>query len=312
MKSFPILFFGTPDFALPSLQACLDSPELDVIGVFTQPDRPKNRGQRETASPVKQLALKNNLPVFTPFKVDQALGDIQRLQPRAAVVVAFGQILSKDFLQTVEAVNVHASLLPRWRGAAPIQRTLMAGDRQTGVCLQRMVLALDEGDIIGKRSLEIGENTTGVELHDQLKVLGAELLQVEFIKFLKGQASFETQAEEGVTYAPKIKKEESQIHWTRSAEVIHNQVRALTLGSGTFCYYKGKKLKICQTKKGLKNLERGNWQLGEVIALKEGCIEVACGESSLLIEKLQPESRKPMGAEDYLRGYPLQRGELLA
>ena len=248
-----VCFLGTPEFAAVHLRSLLAEPAFSVVGVVTQPDRPAGRKMQLTASAVKSLALENNLPVLTPEnlrKQPEIFEQIKKWNPDVAVVVAFGQILNQDFLDYFKfgAVNVHGSLLPKWRGAAPIQRSIEAGDLETGVTLQKIVKKLDSGPIIGERKVKLESHTTATELYDQLATLGCELLKTDLPDYIQGKINLTIQDESQVTVAAKIEKEESLLKWEDTAVQIHNKVRAFSMGPGTYCLFQNKRLKIIKNK----------------------------------------------------------------
>ena len=317
MSVIRVCFLGTPDFAAKHLQTLLDDDHFQVVGVVTQPDRPSGRKMQLTPSPVKELALKNNLPVLTPEnlrKEPEVFEQIKAWQAEVAVVVAFGQILSQEFLEsfTYGAVNVHGSLLPKWRGAAPIQRSIEAGDKVTGVCLQRMVKKLDAGPVIGERRVQLDSEINATELYGRLAVLGCELLQVELMDYVRGNLAPLVQDEASVTFAPKIEKEESLLDFSKSAESLHNKIRAFSMGPGTYLNFQGKRLKIHKTKAvaGSANVQ-SNILPGQVASVSstELLIQTADGQLSLL--EVQPESKNRMPIADFLKAHPLVKGQSL-
>lgn len=308
MSKFRVCFLGTPEFALVSLKALLEDPHFEVVGVVTQPDRPSGRKMRLTPSPVKTLALSHGIPVLSPESVnkDFILTEIEKWGAEVAVVVAFGQILSTRFLNLFPfgAVNVHGSILPRWRGAAPIQRALEAGDTESGVALQKVVKELDAGDLLGIRRIQIPDSMNAQELHDQLAILGAELLHVELMDYMRGNLAPVPQTLEGLTYAKKIDKAEALIQWTQTARQIHDKVRAFVMGPGTHTTVAGQKVKIHSTR-----VLNGSGQPGEVILISENQLLVAASEGAVDILEVQPESRNRMKITDFLKGHPLKKGD---
>lgn len=311
MSVVRVCFLGTPDFAAKHLEALLSDDHYKVVGVVTQPDRPSGRKMQLTPSPVKELALKNNLEVITPEnlrKEPEAFEKIKSWQAEVAVVVAFGQILSQDFLDsfTYGAVNVHGSLLPKWRGAAPIQRSIEAGDAVTGVCLQRMVRKLDAGPVIGERRVSLNSEINATELYDRLAVLGCELLNVELMDYIRGNLAPQTQDESLVSIAPKIEKEESLLDFSKSAESLHNKIRAFTMGPGTFVNFQGKRLKIHKTKvvDSSSSVKPGEVAL---VSASELLIQTSKGQLSLL--EVQPESKNRMPIADFLKSHNLEKGQ---
>lgn len=302
MSRVRVCFFGTPEFAVTSLKTLLADEHYEVVGVVTQPDRPAGRKLVLTPTPVKTLALQKGLRVLAPesLKNNQMMVDeILRWGAEIGVVVAFGQILQENFINSFNfgCVNVHASVLPRWRGAAPIQRAIENGDTESGVTLQKLVKKLDAGDIIGIRKLAIDPNINALELHDKLALLGADLLSVELMDYIRGNLGPQPQDESQVTYAKKIEKTESQIDWSLSALQIHNKVRAFTMGPGTFTLLDQKKIKLHKTVV-YKNETSG--RPGKILAEK-GRLLVEAGTGVLEILELQPESRNRMTASDFLK-----------
>ena len=312
MSVVRVCFLGTPDFAAKHLQTLLNDDHYKVVGVVTQPDRPSGRKMQLTPSPVKELALKNNLEVITPEnlrKEPEAFEKIKSWQAEVAVVVAFGQILSQDFLDSFAfgAINVHGSLLPKWRGAAPIQRSIEAGDKVTGVCLQRMVKKLDAGPVIGERRVQLDSEINATELYDKLAVLGCDLLQVELMDYIRGNLAPQVQNEDEVTVAPKIEKEESLLDLVnKSAECAHNKIRAFSMGPGTFVNFQGKRLKIHKTKVVADNSSAAPGQVA-LVSANELLIQTAKGQLSLL--EVQPESKNRMLISDFLKSHNFSKGQ---
>ncbi|MCB0350361.1 MAG: methionyl-tRNA formyltransferase [Bdellovibrionales bacterium] len=312
MSVVRIAFLGTPEFARYHLASLLADSHYEVVGVVTQPDRPSGRNMHLNPSPVKVLAQTHGLKVISPesIKNKEALDEIASWKAEAAIVVAYGQIVPQDFLDLFprKVVNVHASLLPRWRGAAPIQRAIEAGDKTTGVSLQVMVHKLDAGAVIGSYALPIGENMNSFELHNELMPLGAKLLAVDFMDYLRGHLTPTLQNEILVTYAHKIEKAEAKINWSLSAEKIDCHIRAMVMGPGSFALHSGKKLKIIRAKR--EPVLSG--QPGQILEVAKDSFVVACGEGALRVLEVQPESRAKMSVEDYLRGHSVQKGDMLS
>ncbi len=310
MSVVRVAFLGTPEFASYHLQHLFNDEHYKVVGVVTQPDRKQGRKMKLTPSPVKKLAIEQNVPCISPekFNDNEVYQTVQSWKPEYIVVVAYGQIISKKFLEMYpqKVVNVHASLLPKWRGAAPIQRSLMAGDVVTGVSLQVMVKKLDAGDVIGERTLTVQSHVNAIELHDDLKVLGADLLHVEFMDYIRGHLSPVVQDESKVTYAKKIEKSESHIDWSLKAQDIHNKVRGMQLGPGTYTTFQDKKIKIHQTE--VVDLQE-NFTPGLVISNETDELVIACAENALKVLTIQPESRARMPITDFLKGHPIMKGE---
>ena len=313
MSKVRVVFLGTPEFAVTSLKALLEDEHFEIVGVVSQPDRPAGRKLQLTPSPVKALALQHNLRIVTPesLKKDpQAVEEIRSWGAEIGVVVAFGQILTEDFMNSFRygCVNVHGSILPRWRGAAPIQRAIEAGDVESGVTLQKMVKKLDAGDIIGIRRVTITPEMNALELHDQLAFLGADLLRIEMMDFVRGNLAPTPQDEALVTVAKKIEKTESLVDWSQSAKSIDGKVRGFVYGPGTYTVLQGKKLKLHKTEpQGIKVSAAP----GAITSVGEDQISIATGDGILKLIEVQPESRNRMKVSDFLKGNPLKVGDQL-
>lgn len=306
-----ILFMGTPEFAVPSLEALIAAGHT-VCGVFSQPDKPVGRHQNKLqATPVKECALSHGIPVFQPVKLRDgtALAQIKALAPELIVVAAYGRILPQDILDCppLGCINVHSSLLPKYRGAAPINWAILNGDKETGVTIMHMAAALDAGDIISQVSTPIGPDETAPELTARLAVLGGELL-VETVEALRnGTASRTPQEESAVTLAPMLSKELSPMDWSKNAEALHDQVRGLLTWPAAAAEIGGVHCKIFLT-----SPENGKGTPGTVLEAGKVGLLVACGGGSALrILELQPDGKKRMPAEAFLAGHPLKPGEIL-
>ena len=307
-----ILFMGTPDFAVASLSALLAAGH-EVCGVFTQPDKPKNRGMKLQASPVKEFALAHDIPVFQPVKMrdGEAMGYIRDLDPALIVVAAYGRILPDDILDYPAhgCINVHSSLLPRYRGAAPINWAILNGDKTTGVTIMHMAAELDAGDIILQGETDIGPDETAPELFDRLAALGGALLVEAVGQIERGEAARMPQTASEVTYAPMLGRELSPMDWTKPAQTLHDQVRGLLPWPCATAEFGGVRCKVFSTAvlDGTTDLKPGT--VAE--AGKDGIV-MACGGGSLLrVRELQPDGKKRMAAADFLRGHPLTAGEML-
>lgn len=294
-----IVFMGTPDFAVPCLQALIDDNN-DVCAVFTQPDKPKGRKYILTPPPVKELALKHHLPVYQPItlKDGSALKILQDLNPELILVVAYGKILPKEIIELPQygCINIHASLLPKYRGASPIQQAILHGEKTTGVTAMYMDIGLDTGDMLLKTEVDIDENETADELHDRLSTEGAKLIVEVVHAAAEGTLVRTPQNDAMSTYAPLLTREMSAIDFTKSAVEIHNQVRGLNSWPSAVTTLEGKKLKIHRTR-----LAKGEGQPGTILSLNP--FVVACGSGAIEITELQPEGKKKMTAQDYLRGH---------
>jgi len=310
--SLRLAFMGSPDFAIPSLDALVEAGH-QIACVYAQPPRPAGRGHHERPCPVHARAEALGLPVRTPetFRdaaVQQAFAD---LALDAAVVVAYGLILPEAALRAprLGCINVHASLLPRWRGAAPIQRAIEAGDAETGVCIMAMEAGLDTGPVYLRKTCRITEATTGGTLHDQLAALGAEAIVSALPGIADGSLIAETQAEEGVTYAPKIGPRDGDIDWTRPANEIERRVRAFDPWPGSAFMYNGERIKLFAA--GAINTGHGAAPGTVLDAVVEGCPLVACGEGALVLRELQRPGKGRQPADAFMRGHAIEPGRIL-
>lgn len=307
-----ILFMGTPLFAVPSLEALIAAGH-QVVGVFSQPDKPKNRGMKLQASPVKEFALAHDIPVFQPLKMrdGEAMGYIQERKPELIVVAAYGRILPGDILDypPCGCINVHSSLLPKYRGAAPINWAILNGDKTTGVTIMHMAPALDAGDIILQRETAIGPDETAPELFQRLAELGGGLLVEAVEQIAKGEATRTPQLEADATYAPMLGRELSPMDWSKDGQTLHDQVRGLLPWPCATAEFGGVRCKVFSTAvlDGTTDLAPGT--VAE--AGKDGIV-MACGVGTLLrVKELQPDGKKRMAAADFLRGRSLTAGERL-
>lgn len=318
MSKVRICFLGTPEFALVALKELSQDEHYEIVGVVTQPDRPAGRKMQLTPSPVKSFCLQQGLTVISPesIKHETILQEIEKWGAEVAVVVAYGQILPQKFLELFPfgAVNVHGSILPRWRGAAPIQRALEAGDQESGVTLQKVVKELDAGDILGIRKFNFDDHINATEAYDQLAKLGADLLKIEFMDYVRGNLAPTAQDSTRVTYAKKIDKSEAEIKWSKTAKQIHDQVRAFTMGPGTWTLLANKKIKIHKTEFDLeeqKDSQQKTLNPGQICQLDSDGFWVQTGKGKLKILMLQPESRNRLTAGDFLKSQTLAIGEQL-
>jgi methionyl-tRNA formyltransferase len=298
---------GTPEFAAPTLAAIVDSGHK-VTAVYTRPPRPAGRGMAVQASPVAHEAEQFGLPVFTPksLRETSAVEALRAHHAEAAVVVAFGMILPKPVLGLfpLGCFNLHASLLPRWRGAAPIQRAIMAGDRETGVAIMKMEEGLDTGPVARMQRIAIGPDDTAGDLHDQLARLGAALMARALMELEKRELRLVPQQNDGVTYANKIEKAETRIDWTRSWDKVHDHCRGLSPFPGAwFEHANAGRIKVLRSTKGA-----GAGAPGRVL---DDALTVACGEGAIRLLELQRAGRQPMRAEEFLRGTPIPPGSML-
>jgi methionyl-tRNA formyltransferase len=298
-----LVFMGTPDFAVPTLLEIVGSG-YEVAAVYTRAPQPAGRGMAERPSPVAREAGKFGLPVFTPktLKAPDAVSAMVTHEAAAAVVVAYGLILPKPILEAfpLGCFNLHASLLPRWRGAAPIHRAIMAGDGEIGVMVMKMDEGLDTGAVAMAQRLPIAPDATTGDLHDELARLGAKLMVVALGALDRGSLTLTPQAETGATYAAKIDKNETRIDWTKSWREVHNHCRGLSPFPGAWCEFDGVgRIKVLRTTKG-----EGAGEPGTVL---DDRLTVACGEGAVRIVELQRAGGKPMPADEFLRGTPNAR-----
>ncbi|MGN0542729.1 MAG: methionyl-tRNA formyltransferase [Acutalibacteraceae bacterium] len=303
-----IVFMGTPDFAVPCLQKLIDCGH-EISGVFTQPDKPKGRHGVMTPPPVKELALKNGLTVYQPVKMKDrtALEMLRQAAPELVIVVAYGKILPKEILELPKygCINIHASLLPKLRGAAPIQWSVINGFEKTGVTSMQMDEGLDTGDMLIKKETEIGENETAGELHDRLSLLGAQVLEETLCALEKGELKPVKQNHSEFTYAPMLSKELSPIDWNLSAQEVHNKIRGLSPWPSASARLGEKNVKIHRS---VLTDEKGGLP-GEIIEAGKRLV-VSCGDGKCIeILEIQAENKKAMSAADFLRGNPVNTGE---
>ena len=307
---FPTLFLGTDHLSLHCLNTLIEHPEFEVKGVVTQVVRPKGRGMRFLLSPVGQRAKELFLPVLTPSDLSSSefLSQIKKLEVEWAVLLSYGRILPHCFLSLFpkKAVNFHASLLPRWRGAAPIQRAIMAGDQELGMSLQVMEVQLDTGPLIGSRSFKIKKYTDAKDVLRKMAFLTQELV-VDLLEYMKGNRAFVPQDKAFATYAHKIDKLESRIVWDEPAFQIFNKIKALIIGPQAYTIYNEKRIKIYKAKWGS---HKWNVTPGTVVGIDSDSFQVACQDSFLSIMRLQPDSKKEMSAAEYIRGYRLKIGDV--
>lgn len=309
MSKLKTIFMGTPDFAVPCLEVL--QAKTEVLAVITQPDRPKGRGHNLQASPVKQKALEYNLPVLQPEKIknEEFTAELERLQPDLIVVVAFGQILSQRILDIppLGCVNVHASLLPRYRGAAPIHWSIINGEKETGVTTMLMDAGLDTGDMLLKDKVAITEEMTTEELHDQLMAMGGKLLAETVDGLANGTITPEKQDDSISNYAGMLNKETGHIDWSKSAVEIHNLIRGLNSWPVAWSMKDGKNYKFWRTKVENSNSDKVP---GTVVELRKNSFCVATGEGLLEVLEIQPPSKKRMSAGDLLRGHGVAVGDI--
>ncbi|MGK2905284.1 MAG: methionyl-tRNA formyltransferase [Desulfuromonadales bacterium] len=304
------VFMGTPDFALQTLQGLIDAG-CNLVGVYTQPDRPRGRGKQLAAPPVKELAQKCGIPVYQPVKLRQpeAVAELEALAPDLIVVVAYGQILPKSVLDIPRhgCINVHASLLPKFRGAAPINKAIIDGETETGITTMSMDAGLDTGDMLVKKTLSISPLETAGELHDRLAILGREAMEETLRQLCAGTLQRDVQDTSQSTYAALMKKEDGRIDWSHSAVDIHNQVRGLDPWPGAYTSLNGELLKLAKTSPETDDYGKP----GSIVSADGDGVRIACGSGTLLVKELQLAGRKRLAAGDFLRGCSLKPGMIL-
>lgn len=299
-----VVFMGTPDIASVCLKKIL-ADGFEVVGVYTQPDRPKGRGMKMVCSPVKEVAMAAGIPVFQPenFREEASVQQLRDLQPDICAVVAYGRILPQKVLDVPKrgCINIHASILPKYRGSAPYQWAVLDGLEETGVTAMYLTREMDAGDIIDVSRTPIGENETAGELLDRLAVLGADLLSKTLSRFAQGEVEGTAQNASQVSYAPMLDKSMSPIDWTKTARQVHNHVRGLHPWPVATAEIQGKLFKVHATR-----VAEGSGEPGQILGLTKTGLLVACGEGAVEILSLQAEGGKRMSAPDYFRGHPLQ------
>lgn len=301
-----IVFFGTPDIGLPSLEHFYNSDKFNVQAVVTQPDKPSGRGHKLTPSPIKKFALEHDIKIFQPKSIrkePEIIEALKELEPDFFVTFAFGQILSQEVLDIpkYETINLHVSLLPKYRGANPIQRAIINGDKKTGICTMITELGLDCGDICMKYPIEITKNMNCVELFEQCASNSPELLEKTLIGIKDGTLKPTPQCEDGVCFADKLKKEECKIDWTKSADEIHNLVRGVYKCPGAFFEYNGKIIKVLETEP-IETTNDNGVQIGEFANFSKQGIDVKTGNGYLRLIKIKPEGKGEMLARDWANG----------
>ena len=298
-----VVFMGTPDIAATCLKKII-ADGFEVVGVYTQPDRPKGRGMKMVFPPVKDVAIANSIPVFQPenFRDDATVEELKALAPDVVAVVAYGRILPQRVLDIVPQgfINIHASVLPQYRGSAPYQWAVLDGLKKTGVSAQFMVHAMDAGDVVGVSKTPIGPDETAGELLDRLAVLGADLLSETLAKYEKKELIPVPQDESKVTMAPMLDKSMCPIDWSKTAQQIHDKVRGLHPWPVATMEIKGQKFKVHATK-----IVDGHGGPGKILGVTKTGLKVACGDGAIEVTSLQAEGGKRMAAPDYFRGHPL-------
>ncbi len=304
------VFMGTPSFACLYLELLLEREK--VLAVVTQPDRPRGRGRRKAPSPVKEIALRNRVKVLEPERIknEEFLRELRELDPEIVVVVAFGQILPTEILKLPQkgCINIHASLLPRYRGAAPIQRAIIDGEKKTGISIIQMDEGMDTGDLLAVEEIDIGPEETAGELDARLARMGTQCMIKTLKQIDSGRVVPKPQDNSQATYAPILKKVEGRIDWRRPAEAIRDQIRGMNPWPVAFTSLDGKGFRIFRA---LSDAKAVGGKPGEVLEAKENSIRIQTGEGHLLLQEVQLEGKKRMGVGEFLRGYPIQSGKFL-
>lgn len=308
-----IVYMGTPDFAVEPLEAIIKAG-YEVAAVVTQPDKQKGRGKEVKMTPVKECALRHGIPVFQPVKIKEpeAVAELEKYQADLFVVAAFGQLLSEEILNMPEygCINIHASLLPAYRGAAPIQWAVLNGEKESGVTIMQMDKGLDTGDMLLKRSVELSPKETGDSLHDKLMHLGAELIVEALSKLEKGELVPEKQKDELSSYAKKLTKAMGQIDWSKDAVSLERWIRGLNSWPSAYTFFGGKTLKIWEARVAEENGAQ-KAEPGHVVSVSREGFTVACGQGALQILSLQLEGKKRVLTREFLLGYQVEPGMIL-
>ena len=293
-----VVFMGTPQFAVPALKKICES-EMDIVAVYSQPPRKSNRGMKIEKSPVHEFADDNNLNIRTPSKLDDDWEYFKSLKFDLAIVVAYGQIISKNFLELPEHgfLNIHASILPKWRGAAPIQRSIMEQDTFTGISIMQIEEQLDAGPVLIKQEIELNKNSTAGQVEQSLSEIGADKILEAIYLIEKKEAVYTPQDHNAATYAKKIKKEDEVIDWTRDAKVIIAQINGLNPRPGAWFEYKGEKIKIWKASHG-----SGDGEPGTVM---NDHLQIACGKGSISVEEIQRPGKKIQPIKIFLLGFAI-------
>lgn len=306
-RELKIIFMGTPEFSVPVLEGLIEN--YKVRAIVTQPDRPVGRHGQMSASPIKKVGMKNNILVLQPDKIKEHIEEITSLEPDLIVTCAYGQILPKEILDCprLGCINVHASLLPRLRGGAPIHRAIMNGHKKTGITIMYMGIGMDDGDIISQRSIDIEINDTAETLHDKLSILGKDLLLETLPSIIDGTCERIKQDSSLVTYGFNIKREDERIDFSKTKRAIYNQVRGLNSWPGAYCLYEGKILKVWECREG--DIYAPNLFDGQVTKIYKDGFGVKVSNGEVIITKVQPEGKNKMSATDFLNG--INKDELI-
>lgn len=306
-----VLFFGTTDFSQKCLNHLVTDSHFEVQAVVTKPERPSGRGMKLQSSPVYAFAQKMNIPVWTPpsLKNSKLLEPLRSLDISAVIVVDYGLIVPPYLLSWFpdRVFNIHTSLLPRWRGAAPISHCLLAGDVKTGVTLQKMVSRLDAGDIIHQLDFDISEQMNSLDLLKKMESLSFQLISQHLPLYLKGEISSVPQEESQAVYAPKIEKSQLQIKWPHSSKKLFNQVRAMVIKNGAYTFYQGLRLKIWSAE---YSNDTHSESCGKIMSYSEKGLKIACGQGCLYLKEVQLEGRKRQKIQSFLHGFSLKMGDV--
>lgn len=310
LNKYRAIFFGTPEFSVPTLKALLTNPEFEVVAVVSQPDKASGRGKKVVYSPVKQLALEYNLPILQHenIKKNQAefIKELEQVAPiDISVVIAFGQILPEAILNFPKhtSVNLHASLLPKYRGAAPIQRAIWNGEEKTGVCLMQMDVAMDTGAVYSSREITVQTTDNAGSLHDKLSLISAEIIQTDLIKVLRGELKPVPQNHSLATYAAKIKSDEEKINWNNTAKEILQQIKALSPYPGAHTKIRDLPCKISEAE---IIMEKHNINPGGIAYQDKSSLYIATGDFCIAVIRIKPAGKKEMGIKDFLNGIKCQ------
>ena len=301
-KRYKVIFMGTPEFAVPGLKAIFNDPRFEIVSVVTQEDKPVGRKQELSAPEVKVAALELSLPVLQPKRLKNIVEDLKSLAPDFIIVIAYGQILPESILAipSIDCINVHASLLPKYRGAACLQAPILNGDSETGVTIMLMDKGLDTGDILKQSKINLTGTETLETVHDNLSALGASLLGDTLIDFAEGKIIPQKQNETLTSYVKVIDKKDGQINWTDASEVIERKVRAFNPWPGSFSFLEGKMIKIIKAE--LAKTENNDLEIGQIFSENKQLM-VKCGQNALLILELQLEGKKPTDSKSFLAGH---------
>ncbi|NTW22202.1 methionyl-tRNA formyltransferase [Candidatus Falkowbacteria bacterium] len=303
MTPIRTIFIGTPAFSVPTLEALVNDRDFDVVAVISQPDRPIGRKQIITPTPVKEAAAKYGLPIYQPEKISEILSQLTELKPDVIVVVAYAQIIPESVLNLPRygCINIHASLLPKYRGAAVLQAPILHGDQETGVTIMKMDKSLDTGPVIFQAKIELDPEETPLTLADKLSPLGASILPDVLKRYISGELQPHQQNNELASYVKTLTKDDGRIDWSHSAHRLERQIRAMTPWPGTWTTWQGQILKITKVEHAPHRIEQ--YRHGEVF-IDHGHMAIQCGIDSLIVERLQLEGKSAVSASEFLRGYP--------